>query len=180
MTNKRGQIPWKIVGIILAIAVLVLFIFGLATGTNPLFGAIGSFGGGSVTIGQDVQSCQQDCLTQNLVDYCGVAKEVVFQKGEEARRYTCYGLESAGVGLQRCTGINAGLCINTRSTRIGNRFVEGLPVSVNVAPNLKVLNDAVTQAQGRLTNARDGDDQVEIDRAQTDLANAQAALDAAQ
>jgi hypothetical protein len=110
MTNKRGQIPWKIIGVILAVAVLAIFIYALATGTNPLFGGIDSFGGGQVNVQQTVQSCQQACLTQSVFDYCGKVREVVFQKGESKVPGTCRGLETAGVGLVPCTALNAELC----------------------------------------------------------------------
>ncbi len=110
MTNKRGQIPWKIIGIILALAVLAIFIYALATGTNPLFGAIGNFGGGKVNVQQVVLSCQQSCLTQSVFDYCGKVRDVVFQKGEDKIPGTCKSLENAGVGLDVCSGINPDLC----------------------------------------------------------------------
>ena len=134
MTNKRGQIPWKIIGVILALAVLAIFIYALATGTNPLFGGIDTYGGGKVNVQQVVSGCQQKCITQSTVDYCGVAKEVVFKKGGEKLLYTCYGLESAGVALDKCTGINDGVCIETRSVRLGNDFKEGSPLNPSDQP----------------------------------------------
>jgi hypothetical protein len=131
MTNKRGQIPWKIIGVILALAVLAIFIYALATGTNPLFGGIDTYGGGKVNVQQVVSGCQQKCITQSTVDYCGVAKEVVFEKGGKKLLYTCKGLELAGVALDKCTGINDASCTKTRKARLPD-FVEPTnPVPAN-------------------------------------------------
>ena len=116
MTNKRGQIPWKIIGIILALAVLAIFIYALATGTNPLFDAIGNFGGGKVNVQQVVLSCQQSCLTQSVFDYCGKVRDVVFQKGGDKVQSTCKILEDEGVGLDVCPGINPDLCAAAQKT----------------------------------------------------------------
>jgi hypothetical protein len=145
MTNKRGQIPWKIIGIILALAVLAIFIYALATGTNPLFGAIGNFGGGNVNVQQAVLSCQQSCLTQSLVNYCGIAREIVFQKGQDKKTHTCLGLETAGVGLDRCTGINIEVCIATINKRLKqpSGFVEGGTVNTGSTKRYQnALNEA--------------------------------------
>ena len=68
------------------------------------------------------------------MDYCGVAKEVVFEKGGEKLLYTCKGLENAGVALDKCTGINDGVCIETRSVRLGNDFKEGSPLNPSDQP----------------------------------------------
>jgi hypothetical protein len=135
MTNKRGQIPWKIIGIILALAVLAIFIYALATGTNPLFDAIGNFGGGKVNVQQVVSGCQQKCITQSTVDYCGVAKEVVFEKGGEKLLHTCKGLEIVGVALDKCTGINEDTCTKTKNARLGKDFKEGAPLNSPPAGN---------------------------------------------
>ena len=145
MTNKRGQIPWKIIGVILALAVLAIFIYALATGTNPLFGGIDTYGGGKVNVQQVVSGCQQKCITQSTVDYCGVAKEVVFEKGGEKLLYTCYGLEgeSAGVALDKCTGINDASCTETRNIRLPG-FVEGALLNpAAVKPAVEAVKPAV-------------------------------------
>jgi len=135
MTNKRGQIPWKIIGVILALAVLAIFIYALATGTNPLFGGIDTYGGGKVNVQQVVSGCQQKCITQSTVDYCGVAKEVVFEKGGEKLLHTCKGLEIVGVALDKCTGINEDTCTKTRKARLGKDFKEGAPLNSPPAAN---------------------------------------------
>jgi len=123
MTNKRGQIPWKIIGVILALAVLAIFIYALATGTNPLFGGIESFGGGKVNVQQTIRSCEQACLTHSVFDYCDKVRYVVEQKGLDKKAYTCRTLQDKSLGLDDCVNIDPQACLN-KSTASLNATVK--------------------------------------------------------
>lgn len=74
MMNKKGEMPWYILGLILVVIVLVVIVFGLwKTVSGP---GARLWGGNDDNVGLVVQECKVACLSGLKSEYCERTREV--------------------------------------------------------------------------------------------------------
>jgi len=103
MKNKRGDVPWYLLAIILVVIVLVILAVGFVGSWKTLWSRMNVFGGSSEDVQTVIEACQLACAKQSTYSFC--KKSWTIKEGDaEKRIVTCEKLYSEQ-GLGGCESI---------------------------------------------------------------------------
>lgn len=104
--NKKADTSVSfIVAFIIGLIVLAMAVFMIYSyyTTGSWFGIVG----GKDNVSSSVKSCQLDCSTGAVYNYCIKERKVVFADSSHKNGdFTCLSLENQNVGLEKCTSID--------------------------------------------------------------------------
>lgn len=104
MKNKRGDVPWYLLAMVLVVIVLVILAVGFGLSWKTFWNKMTDFGGNDMQTVVDV--CQLECAKQSVYGFCN--KDLKIKEGAETREINCMTLYSEQ-GLGDCDNICAGV-----------------------------------------------------------------------
>jgi len=105
MNSKADTSVSFIIAFIIGIIVLAMAVFMIYSyyTTGSWFGIVG----GKDNVSVNVKSCQVACVGGNFYDYCSKQRKIIFADANHVNGdFTCFGLETQAVGLEKCNNID--------------------------------------------------------------------------
>ena len=94
-----------VIALVLGILVLAIAVYMIYNYSNT--GSWLGISGGKDNVAANVKGCQLDCSSGSFYNYCTKERNVIFaDKAHVNGDFTCLGLESQGVGLEKCTNVD--------------------------------------------------------------------------